>query len=44
VVAQVLATPRDPLAPIEGMARRPPVLLDGKGRPIPIVNVLSISF
>lgn len=43
VVAQALATPRDPLAPVEGVARLP-VLLDGKGRPIPIVTVLSLSF
>lgn len=42
VVAQVMATPRDPLAPIEGMARRP--VLDVKGKPVPIVNVVSFSF
>jgi len=43
VVAQVMATPRDPLAPVEGMARAPP-LLDPKGRPIPIVRLVSFSF
>jgi hypothetical protein len=44
VVAQVLASPRDPMAPLEGgMARAPPVLLDPKGRPIPMVR-LSFSF
>jgi hypothetical protein len=42
VVAQVLATPRDPLAPLE--ARALPPLLDPKGRPIPIVRLVSISF
>jgi hypothetical protein len=45
VVAQVLATPRDPLAPLEGgMARASPVLLDPKGRPIPIVRLVSFAF
>ncbi|HYV49258.1 MAG TPA: hypothetical protein VFA20_30570 [Myxococcaceae bacterium] len=44
VVAQVLATPRDPLAPLEGMTRLSPVLLDPKGRPIPIVRLVSINF
>jgi len=45
VVAQVLATPRDPMAPLEGgMARAPPVLLDPRGRPIPIVRLVSFNF
>jgi len=43
VVANVLTTPRDPLAPIEGMSRTP-VLLDGNGRPVRFVRLLSISF
>jgi hypothetical protein len=42
VVAQALATPRDPLAPLE--ARAPPVLLDPNGRPVPIVRLVSFSF
>ncbi|HVE81912.1 MAG TPA: hypothetical protein VND93_03660, partial [Myxococcales bacterium] len=41
VVANALATPRDPLAPLEAHA---PLLLDGDGRPIRVVRVLSISF
>lgn len=42
-VANALATPRDPLAPLEGSAHAP-VLLDGNGRPIRVVKVLSLSF
>lgn len=44
VVAQVMASPRDPMAPVEGMARAPPALLDPKGRPIPIVRLVSFEF
>lgn len=44
VVAQVLASPRDPMAPLEGTARASPVLLDPKGRPIPIVRLVSFAF
>jgi len=33
------------MAPLEGgMARAPPVLLDPKGRPIPIVRLVSFNF
>jgi hypothetical protein len=44
IVANALAEPRDPLAPLEGMSSRAPVLLDGNGRPIPTFNLVRFSW